>query len=99
QVFAEMQKPQEPQPEIDKTDFTKALLNEDSQRRFHVVEGAQELAEILSAPLEQWRIFLHPKQRQLVRMRSNGPVRVLGGAGTGKTVVAMHRARYLAEEV
>lgn len=99
QVFTEMQKPQDPQPEIDKTDFTKALLNEDSQRRFYVVEGAQELAEILSAPLEQWRIFLHPKQRQLVRMRANGPVRVLGGAGTGKTVVAMHRARYLAEEV
>jgi superfamily I DNA/RNA helicase len=63
------------------------------------VEGAQELAEILTAPLEQWRIFLHPKQRQLVRMWASGPVRVLGGAGTGKTVVAMHRARYLAEEV
>ena len=98
QVFMEMQKTPEPQPEIDRNDFNKALLNEDSQRRFYIVEGAQELAEILSAPLEQWRIFLHPKQRQLVRMRANGPVRVLGGAGTGKTVVAMHRARYLAEE-
>ncbi|MGA7415482.1 MAG: UvrD-helicase domain-containing protein, partial [Bryobacteraceae bacterium] len=40
-----------------------------------------------------------PKQRKLVSMQANGPVRVLGGAGTGKTVVAMHRARYLAEEV
>jgi superfamily I DNA/RNA helicase/Txe/YoeB family toxin of Txe-Axe toxin-antitoxin module len=99
QVFGEMQKPQEEPPAVDTTDYGKALLNEDSQRRFHIVEGSRELAEILTAPLEQWRIFLHPKQRQLVRMRAGGPVRVLGGAGTGKTVVAMHRARYLAEEV
>jgi superfamily I DNA/RNA helicase len=99
QVFGEMQKPQEPAPAVDTTNYDKALRNEDSQRRFYIVEGSQELAEILTAPLEQWRIFLHPKQRQLVRMRASGPVRVLGGAGTGKTVVAMHRARYLAEEV
>ena len=99
EVFGEMQKPQEPTPTVDTTNYDKALRNEDSQRRFYIVEGSQELAEILTAPLEQWRIFLHPKQRQLVRMRASGPVRVLGGAGTGKTVVAMHRARYLAEEV
>ena len=99
QVFAEMQKPQVEAPAVDTSDYDKALRNEDSQRRFYIVEGSQELAEILTAPLEQWRIFLHPKQRQLVRMRAGGPVRVLGGAGTGKTVVAMHRARYLAEEV
>ena len=99
QVFAEMQKPQEETKPVDTSDYDKALRNEDSQRRFYIVEGAQELAEILTAPLEPWRIFLHPKQRQLVRMRASGPVRVLGGAGTGKTVVAMHRARYLAEEV
>jgi superfamily I DNA/RNA helicase len=84
---------------VDTKDFAAALKNEDSQRRFHVVETDQEMAEIMAAPLEQWRIFLHPKQRQLVRMQANGPVRVLGGAGTGKTVTAMHRARYLAEEV
>jgi len=99
QVFTEMQKPQVEAPAVDTSDYDKALRNEDSQRRFYIVEGSQELAEILTAPLEQWRIFLHPKQRQLVRMRAGGPVRVLGGAGTGKTVVAMHRARYLAEEV
>ena len=76
-----------------------ALQNEDSRRRFYVVDEAKELTEILSAPLEQWRVFLHPKQRKLVTMRAGGPVRVLGGAGTGKTVVAMHRAKYLAEQV
>ena len=99
QVLAEMQKPEQPPVPVDTSNYSKALQNEDSQRRFYIVEGAQDLAEILTAPLDQWRIFLHPKQRQLVRMRAKGPVRVLGGAGTGKTVTAMHRARYLAEEV
>jgi superfamily I DNA/RNA helicase len=99
QVLRDMQKPEEAPAPIDTTDFAAALQNEDSKRRFYVVESDQELADMLAAPLEQWRIFLHPKQRQLVRMRANGPVRVLGGAGTGKTVTAMHRARYLAEEV
>jgi superfamily I DNA/RNA helicase len=99
EVFQQLDKTAEAEPEVDTGDFKKALENEDSKRRFYVVEGAQEMAEILAAPLEQWRIFLHPTQRKLVRMRANGPVRVLGGAGTGKTVTAMHRARYLAEEV
>jgi len=46
-----------------------------------------------------WRVFLHPSQRRLVERSWNGPVRVLGGAGTGKTVVAMHRARWLAKNL
>ena len=50
----------------------------------------------LDAPLEKWRVFLHPSQEKLVAKKFNGPARVLGGAGTGKTVVAMHRARHLA---
>lgn len=98
EVFQQLDKP-EIESTIDTADFKKALENEDSQRRFYVVEGAQEMSEIMARPLELWRIFLHPKQSKLVRMRANGPVRVLGGAGTGKTVTAMHRARYLAEEV
>jgi len=85
--------------EVDTADFVAALENPDSKRRFHVVEGALELAEILNSPLEMWRIFLHPSQRNIVEKNYNGPVRVLGGAGTGKTVVAMHRARWLAEKV
>lgn len=99
EVFQQLDKPEEAEPKVDTADFKTALENEDSKRRFYVVEGAQEMAEILAAPLDQWRIFLHPTQRKLVRMRANGPVRVLGGAGTGKTVTAMHRARYFAEEV
>jgi len=97
-VFREMEKPEEPVP-VNQEDFVAALQNEDSRRRFYVIDEAKDLAEVLNAPLDQWRIFLHPKQRRLVSMQANGPVRVLGGAGTGKTVVAMHRSRYLAEEV
>jgi superfamily I DNA/RNA helicase/mRNA-degrading endonuclease RelE of RelBE toxin-antitoxin system len=97
-VLKEMEKEQTP-AEVDTTNFVAALENPDSKRRFHVVEGALELAEILNSPLELWRIFLHPSQRSIVEKDYNGPVRVLGGAGTGKTVVAMHRARWLAEKV
>lgn len=98
EVFQEVEKRDEEVP-VNTGDFVAALQNEDSRRRFYVVDEAKELTEILSAPLEQWRVFLHPKQRKLVTMRAGGPVRVLGGAGTGKTVVAMHRAKYLAEQV
>lgn len=82
--------------EVDTEDFIQALQQPDSQRRFHVVEDDDELTRMLNAPLEHWRVFLHPSQRELVERDWNGAVRVLGGAGTGKTVVAMHRARYLA---
>lgn len=84
--------------QIDTNDFTKALENDSSKRNFYVVEdNDEELMNMLNAPLEKWRVFLHPSQRKLVEKDYNGPVRVLGGAGTGKTVVAMHRARYLAK--
>jgi len=85
--------------EVDTDDYEEALEDPDSKRRFHVVEDEQELQEMLNAPLALWRVFLHPSQRRLVTINANGPVRVLGGAGTGKTVVAMHRTRYLLENV
>lgn len=84
---------------VDTKDLDKALEREDSKRRFHIVTDDDELLAMLAAPLEQWRVFLHPSQRRLVERHWNGPVRVLGGAGTGKTVVAMHRAKWLAEKV
>jgi hypothetical protein len=84
---------------IDSKDFSKALDHPDSKRRFVVVKSVDELVEILNEPLEKWRIFLHPSQASLVSRDFNGPARVLGGAGTGKTVVAMHRVRYLAKKM
>ncbi len=58
-------------------------------------EFNEQLQEVLAQPLERWRVFLHPRQKTVVEKNYRGPVRVLGGAGTGKTVIAMHRARYL----
>ncbi len=81
--------------DIDTDDFATALEREGSKRRFVVVDD-EALEQILEAPLEKWRVFLHPSQRKLVERDWNGPVRVLGGAGTGKTVAAMHRAKWLA---
>ena len=86
-----------PDTPVDTNNFIEAI--ERSKRRFHVVENEQELLQMLNAPLEKWRVFLHPSQRKLVESHANGPVRVLGGAGTGKTVVAMHRARWLAQRL
>lgn len=88
-----------PSTPVDVDDFAAALDREDSRSRFVVIEDDLELEEMFNAPLERWRVFLHPSQRRLVERHWNGPVRVLGGAGTGKTVVAMHRARWLAERL
>ncbi len=70
----------------------------DLRRRFFVVEREDELQAILEAPLEQWMAFLHPSQRALVEGTYKGPVKVTGAAGTGKTVVGLHRARRLAQQ-
>ncbi len=80
---------------VDTSDFAAALRRDHSQRHFVVVDEEHDLQAILEAPLEKWRVFLHPSQRRLVQWNVAGPIRVLGGAGTGKTVVAMHRARWL----
>lgn len=87
----------EPPKNIEKEDFATALEQPDSKRRFWVMEDEMELEAMLLAPLEKWRVFLHPSQRDLVEKDWSGPCRVLGGAGTGKTVVAMHRAKWLAQ--
>jgi superfamily I DNA/RNA helicase len=81
---------------VDTMDLAVALEHPDSRRRFVTVQSDKDLLAMLDAPLAKWRVFLHPSQDKLVARGFNGPARVLGGAGTGKTVVAMHRAKYLA---
>lgn len=82
---------------VDTSDFAAALGTPESQSRFVVVDDDETMLAIMNAPLAQWRVFLHPTQRKLAMGDRSGPVRVLGGAGTGKTVLAMHRAKWLAE--
>lgn len=84
---------------VDPEDFVSSLELPESKRNFKLLEDDAELAAMLAAPLEQWRVFLHPSQSRIATMRSGGSARVLGGAGTGKTVVAMHRARFLSKNV
>lgn len=70
----------------------------DALRRFRVVDNIEELEQALSYPWDRWIVFLHPSQRDLVERSFAGPARVAGSAGTGKTVVALHRARRLAKD-
>ena len=70
----------------------------DAQRRFRVMKDVDELARALDYPWEKWTTFLHPAQRQWVGRDYSGPARISGSAGTGKTIVALHRAVYLARK-
>jgi superfamily I DNA/RNA helicase len=75
-------------------------LAQQVNRHLVVVEGEEDLKKMLKdGSLEEWRIFLHPKQRKIVELRTNGPMSVTGAAGTGKTVVLMHRAVHLAKNL
>lgn len=86
-------KPRVPQPTV-------AMVNPfdhpDAQRRFRVTANVEELQRALDFFWEKWTVFLHTEQRQLVERDYTGPVRVSGSAGTGKTIVALHRAAHLA---
>jgi len=64
----------------------------DAQRRFRVLTNLEELERALDYPWEKWAVFLHPAQRRLVERTYSGPARISGSAGTGKTIVALHRA-------
>jgi mRNA-degrading endonuclease RelE of RelBE toxin-antitoxin system len=68
----------------------------DAQRRFRTITSIEELQRALDYPWEKWTVFLHPDQRELVERDYGGPARVSGSAGTGKTIVALHRAAHLA---
>ncbi|MET9693013.1 UvrD-helicase domain-containing protein [Streptomyces sp. NPDC006514] len=71
-----------------------------SQGRIALLSGPEELLDVLSRPFDAWRVFLHPSQRRIAYHPTyNGPARVTGGPGTGKTVVALHRALHLAQQL
>lgn len=70
----------------------------DALRRIRPIADQEELEQALAFPWEKWGVFLHPSQRALVGRSFSGPARVAGSAGTGKTIVAIHRAVRLARE-
>jgi superfamily I DNA/RNA helicase len=84
-----------PPQRVDPGDLVTAMERTPGQVVF--VSGYDELRRILAYPFAAWRVFLDPNQRKIAYQPSyNGPAQVTGGAGTGKTVTALHRAAYLA---
>ena len=86
-----------PQPSLPAPSGADPFSHPDALRRFRVMRNVEELAEALEYPWDKWTIFLHPAQLGLVERNYSGPARVSGSAGTGKTVVALHRAAFLAK--
>lgn len=82
---------------VDEDDrIMEALEHPASKIQFTYVDGNEELRRVIEGgDFAAWRVFLHPEQRTYAEKDYNGPFRLSGGAGTGKTVVAIHRARNL----
>lgn len=79
---------------VDTADIDAAILR--SSDRVVLVSGPDELMDVFAYPFATWRVYLHPTQRAVADATFKGPARVTGGPGTGKTVVALHRAHMLA---
>ncbi len=77
---------------------TSPFEHPDAQRRFRLMTDVEELKAALEFPWDKWTIFLHPSQREWVDREFSGASRVSGSAGTGKTIVALHRAAFLARK-
>ena len=86
----------EPEPPAYAAPAEDPFEHPDAQRRFRVMANVEELRRALEHPWDKWTVFLHPAQRQIVERSYSGPARVAGSAGTGKTIVALHRAVQLA---
>lgn len=79
--------------------FSTLIETNESRQNIFIPESEEELRRVFEEGLEGWRVFLHPEQRKVAYRDYNGPAMVRGGAGTGKTVVAMHRAKHLADQI
>jgi mRNA-degrading endonuclease RelE of RelBE toxin-antitoxin system len=89
---------EKPEPPVATPVEADPFAHPDAQRRFRMLTNVEELERALEFPWEKWAVFLHPDQLQYVERKYNGPARISGSAGTGKTVVALHRAVHLARE-
>jgi hypothetical protein len=87
------------EPQISKPAVTTdGITHPDAQRRFRLIKDEKELELALEYPWEKWTVYLHPSQRTYAEKSYNGPARITGSAGTGKTIVALHRAAKLLRE-
>lgn len=73
------------------------LLSDNNKRRFVEITDDDVLQRIIEQGMDRWQIFLHPSQRKLVDAEYKGTMKVSGGAGTGKTIAAIHRLKYLCQ--
>jgi len=103
EVYALTGVPEEPEAAVEDhpTDLTfdRMIETEESRQTIFIPEDEKELRRVFEEGLEGWRVFLHPDQRKIAYRDYSGPAMVRGGAGTGKTVVAMHRAKHLADQI
>ena len=94
----ELLRPQDVAPDPTDADIIAGLRRRAARTEFAWLETDEDLRRAIEGlTFSQWQLFLHPQQRALVDRRTNGPMRISGGAGTGKTVVTVHRAAALAE--
>ncbi len=85
---------------IDPEDPAAAFARPGTKADYLLTVTDDEVAAALSGDLDAWKTFLHPSQRKVAyRPTFNGPAKVTGGAGTGKTVVVIHRAKFLAGQL
>ena len=80
---------------VDPTDYAAAVARPASL----VTTDDETLQAILQGGFERWQVYLHPVQRRVVERSYSGPARVSGGPGTGKTIVALHRVKWLVERL
>lgn len=89
-------------PAVSSTDDEALITGLDTpaaRMEFAFAPGEQELKAIIeSGSFDQWRVFLHPSQEAAVKVNHSGSSKIIGGAGTGKTVVVVHRTNYLLQQ-
>lgn len=99
QLIGTAQTEDEAGPIVTPATFAEVVTSDESRQHIFIPETEDELRRFFEGDLEGWRVFLHRDQRRIAYRDYNGPAMVRGGAGTGKTVVAMHHAKFLADRI
>jgi superfamily I DNA/RNA helicase len=97
-TFAAAEVPSVAELEIEEAELQARLGAPSSATEIVEVTTSAQIRKLLDASIEEWMVYLHPSQRAIANSTFNGPARVRGGPGTGKTVVALHRARVLGRQ-